>query len=223
MKKTFKVLLLPTEIAQPDQLIYQQIKNVYGESIDNPVLEFTTNETYIRNSVLMNSGKAATNSQSRNQFFELHIVSDDSINADDWYYCSKNDDSMNGGAMRCLVRSSCPFDKKIIASSDKSITPNSWIPESFINEYVKASKEGKPITDIDLEIGNDANIQGYPEEGGSHIKTAPDSSIVFHESKMYSREQLKDIMIRFLEFAVVPDGNPALISGRLDKWLEDNI
>lgn len=218
MKKTFKVILLPTEKAQPNQLIYQQIKNVYGETVREPVLEFTTNETYIRNSVLMNSGKAATNSQSMDQYFELHIISDDDINFCDWYYnpVLKKVQKKYSKEQDYIKRDNC---KKIIASTDKSITLNSCIQESFIKAYVKAFNEKHPISEVDLEIKDVYvnGLDGYPSI--DLIKTREDGSVIIRQSKTYSRLEVEALLNSYQEYAWK---NGVTIMD-LNKWIETNV
>lgn len=219
MKKTFKVVLMPTEKAQLDQLIYRQVKSVFGETIDKPVLEFTTNETYIRNSVLMNSGNAVTNSQSRDQYFELLVISNDDLKEGDWYYCSDRNH-----VNKCFEYQACPFDKKIIASTDKAMTPNSWIPESFINDYVEAFNEGREITEVDLEIGKASKFSSDESvlefSVNEKLNTSPDKSVIIYQIKMYSRDQVANFLEQWnLEFTE----NSEVYKMGLHKWIEDNL
>lgn len=37
------------------------------------------------------------------------------------------------------------------------------------------------------------------------------------------RDQVKDAISRFLDYAVTPDGNPQLIKGKLDEWFNNNF
>jgi len=210
------MVMLTTDKAQSSQLIYQKIKSVFGETINKPILEFTTNETYIRNSVLMNSGMAATNSQSKNKFFELYIISNDEIKGG-WVYNVSIDKIQNVEIAEKEflyldngLKVSRKYCNKIISSTDKSITPDSWTPESFIITYIKSFNESKPITEVDLEI--EIFSTQCPVE---RIKTSPDGSVIIHQAKMYSREEVIKLLKDF------DDAGGANID--VDKWIEENL
>jgi len=179
--------MLTTDKAQSSQLIYQKIKSVFGETINKPILEFTTNETYIRNSVLMNSGMAATNSQSKNKFFELYIISNDEIKGG-WVYNVSIDKIQNIKIAEKEflyldngLKVSRKYCKKIISSTDKSITPDCWIPESFVNDFIKSFNEGKPITEVDLEmLVAKAQGNGTVDTITRLLNSRPDCSVIIH-------------------------------------------
>ena len=81
----------------------------------------------------------------------LYITSDDEIKEGDWYY------DTNHNAIG-KYDSSAQIGKKIVATTDKSIMhlsnngrvgyPLPNIPESFIQDYIKAYNEGNPIETI---------------------------------------------------------------------------
>jgi len=54
----------------------------------------------------------------------------------------------------------CIFDPinpdKILASTDKFLTPDALIPESFLPQYVKAFNDIQPIKEINLEVKYDS-------------------------------------------------------------------
>ncbi len=80
---------------------------------------------------------------------------------------------------------------KLIASSDKSLTPDSWIPDSFIRYYVEEYHNRKLISEVMLEVALDENIKDYPEFGGNGIpKTSEDGSVIIHKQKTYSEEEV---------------------------------
>lgn len=137
--KTYLVIMLPTE--NVDGIINRHLGIDYKESWLSPA--------------------------NKKGNYHLYILSDEEIKEGDWYI----DDSNS-------VRQSITSDKdywirrkdykKVIASTDKSLGQKAFpdlhpsksnsfillpqIPESFIQEYVKAYNEGKPITEVDLEM-----------------------------------------------------------------------
>ncbi len=82
----------------------------------------------------------------------------------------------------------------IIASTDKTLTPKAWINDYFINDYVVCYANRNIIRRVDLIIISDDNIKGYPEFGGNGIiKTREDGSVIIHEEKTYSEEEVISI------------------------------
>lgn len=155
----------------------------------------------------------------------LYIISDDEIKEGDWYIDDTN-----------LVRQSITSDKdywnrrkdykKIVATTDKLIFNNQGLqqylpqlPESFIQAYIKAYNEDKPITEVDLlceEVGN-KEYDGIPQ-------TRPDNTVIVHQSKMYSRDEVEKLIHLYhkawkerpiYEF----DEDPPIPN----KWIQDNL
>lgn len=117
---------------------------------------------------------------------------------------------------------------KVIAYTDKSMMPNSWIPESFVKAYIKAFNEGKPITEVDLEM-----IELFSENGEHwktnkgasesliskfELKTRCDNSVIINHSKLYSRKEL-DL---FFEYANQSDNEDIGLGELFDKWILKN-
>ena len=72
----------------------------------------------------------------------LYIISNDEIKEDDLIISIIKGDI---GQSKYNTKNSEVW-KKIISSTDKSITPNSMIEDSFINEYIKSYNQDKTIT-----------------------------------------------------------------------------
>lgn len=133
----------------------------------------------------------------------LYILSDDEIKEGDWYFDTET-------KIICKsINNIKVFDcwKKIVATTDKSLkllqfydlkdnrgefnTVESLpqLPESFIQAYIKAYNEGKPITEVDLEITCKADYDKNPEMYGTGmfnsgkftdiIKTRPDNTVIW--------------------------------------------
>ena len=64
------------------------------------------------------------------------------------------------------------------------------IPESFIQTYIKAYNEGKPITEVGLEV----DIVGASTSSGAivDIKTNKNNDVIVHlkEEKLYSKDDI---------------------------------
>lgn len=132
----------------------------------------------------------------------LYLISDREIKEGDWQYTRLHGITQ----AKNLLWSEQEGAKKVIATTDKSLgytdhrispVPNfcdyPQLPKSFIQAFVKAYNEGKPINEVDLEY--------YPEEEvwsaqqGAYtieakLKTRPDNTVIIHQSKMYSREDM---------------------------------
>jgi hypothetical protein len=84
---------------------------------------------------------------------------------------------------------------KIISSTDKSITPNSWIPDSFVIDYVKAYNEGRPITDVGLDMEEvTANVFPSNPSRWNKIKTRADGSVILHQEKTHTIDEHKKLV-----------------------------
>lgn len=91
---------------------------------------------------------------------------------------------------------------KIIASTDKEITPNSWIPESFVSTFISEYNKGNVIKEVQVECEEDKFSKfkrvGYFGEWykNNWIKTNEDKSIIISliESRTYTREETKQLM-----------------------------
>lgn len=223
--KTFRVVMLATKKANPDYIIFFRTRDVYGKLIDRPCLEASSNKTFIRNVDLINQGRAETNAQDKYEFQNLYVISNEEIKEGDW--CLGGDR---------IFHNTVQLDAyiniyKIVASTDKSLketvsydtdgkTPNGYaaiptIPESFVNAYIEAYNENKPITEIDLEM------EEFSRQVPSitRIKTRSDGSIINHESKMYSREDVKKLIYEFSTKVF----SEKFEADDTNKWIEEHL
>ena len=168
----------------------------------------------------------------------LYILSDDEIKEGDWYY-----DYMLRVVLQATKTSTHNGGndyKKIVATTDTSLHTtecvdgselmDEWqgekidlhtelpqLSESFIQAYIKAYNEGKHITEVDLEMDIIKN-ENYTGNGdslisGYKIKTRPDNTVIVHQSKMYSREELISLCKK-----AYTEGY-----GDLSEWIEENL
>ncbi len=252
MKKEYKVVILPTQKASR---LFKETMNLFGD-VGSKKLEFTTNETLIRNNHLITNRKAATNSLSKYEFYELYAISDDEVRDGDYYLYGKS-------VFKCTEKGESDDCKKlgcqkVIATTDKYLGCSNTsisnllpqIPESFIQAYVKAYNEGKPITEIDLEMEPEykQSQSGCGRFEYKKIKIRPDNTVIIHsyvdskiddaykrgyfdrdndihQSKMYSREDVKEcIKYMFMKERDIREKTSHFIDTcDLDKFIEDNL
>lgn len=124
----------------------------------------------------------------------LCIISNDAIRGGDWYL-------KRHMMTKEWYLAQCPFGcindqpdcHKVISSTDKEITPYSWISETFVKAYVRAFSKGHPINEVEMEI--DSATNKVPEgKTISWIKKRKDGSVIIHQSKSYSRAEVFKLM-----------------------------
>lgn len=227
MKKTFKVVMLPTEKAtglckDKRATNYPNLLNHHKPNFYN---ELGTNDKWTEN-------------------YHLYIISDDEIKEGDWYI---NTAQLPNKVLQ-HSKEGVEFAKrhnmilsKIVATTDKSLSYDakmygkaiegykqqlSQLPESFIQAYIKAYNEEHPITEVDLEMIETTfpNEEGIPNcFEGYEIKTRPDNTVIVHESKKYSRDEVLEFAQKYAR--MVTERN--ILNGykliHNHKWIEDNL
>ncbi len=104
----------------------------------------------------------------------LYAVSNEEINDNDWVL------HKSGHFVYQVFDARYVEDcKKVIASTDKEITPDFWIHESFVNAFVLSYNNKKTIKEI--KIGSKARGNG---------------SVVIHPNKTYSQEEVDEMLDR---------------------------
>lgn len=163
MKKTFKVVMLSTEKASP--LFDKKGQLEYNI---NPPLHGIRDLGW--------------------KYQHLYIISDDEIKEGDWYM-----NKFGRLSIKVIGDKSNEGDKKIVATTDKSLEITVYskyistvegkntrykqlpqLPESFTQAYIKAYNEGKPITEVDLEMEYN-KLYPMVENNNLIIKTRPDN------------------------------------------------
>lgn len=200
--KTFPVVMLPTKEAS----ILAFVKKI-GEE---PVLQ----SSMLRS---LNNGLGIHfEGYYKPDYQHLYIISDDEIKEGDYgigyaegirgkgarHFLFKHDGS-NLAKLNTITEGA----KKVVATTNKSIS-NPYnahgnqkalgeIHESFIQAFIKAYNDPSVpnITEVDLEmyehiIGNKGSMAEPNFETELRIKTRPDNTVIVHQSKMYSRDQL---------------------------------
>jgi hypothetical protein len=187
-QETFNVVMLPTEKAS--------------------LLVFTNNKLYY-------SDLGHLTNDWINQ--HLYIISNNTIVEGDWVLINnsfKVKVELDGSTLGyrtdvafLYLRENERSVKKIVASTDKDITPSTWIGESFVQVFIKNYNEGKVIDSISLEkddyfvSNNETFIDSINAKGnyfthGKKIKTRPDGSVIIHPNKTYSQAEVDSMLDR---------------------------
>lgn len=212
MKKTFKVVMLPTEKAINDYSLVLLPKNKLQIMSPTDMIDY------------LDSQSDATKRQ------ELYILSDEEIKEGDWCINIKKDKTFQYNQKIYAIiwayeKQEC---EKIEATTDKSIYYKDDIaqdtkdlpqlPESFIQAYIKSYNEGKPITEVDLEMEELPSFGTIPDS--YIIKTRPDNTVIVRQSKMYSRGEVVNLFNKYVEDL----HNPKTSGFRgFYEWIEDNL
>lgn len=184
----------------------------------------------------------------------LYIISDDEIKEGDWIYWSGIGDQPKIAQAKgnCDFYNKSEYYHKIVAATDQSLivsseattSPNPikllpQIPISFIKAYIKAYNEGKPITEVDLEmtqilpsnLPEDTKGRTISFKMMKQIKTRLDNTVIVHQSKMYSRDEVKNLIIK-VHTDLASHSNTLFYekwASKLsfyemrDKWIEENL
>lgn len=112
------------------------------------------------------------------------------------------------------------------------------LPESFIKAYIEAYNDNRQITEVDLEIELnqcDGCQRGIPVIDGIHkddqafgigctrhlynkIKTRPDNTVIVHESRKYSRDQVIDFIEEYSIYQYKMGDNI-----NIEEWISENL
>lgn len=120
--------------------------------------------------------------------------------------------------------------REIIASTDKSLKISSWepyhehpqislptIPDSFVQAYIKSYNEGKPITEVSLEMtASNGEPVSFKEWNGKFdkVKTREDGSVIVHQSKLYTRDEVINL---------VSHARRNANSMSFEDWIKENL
>jgi len=180
MTKKFPVVMLPTEKASDLCLYTPQTHDVRTDVLNHG-----------------NYNQRLYGLDKNPLYQHLYILSDDEIKEGNWYlwYNGKEWSLRQYSGAFNLPGSTKDSGKKIVATTDKSlgnqrenhfdVIPLPQLPESFIQAYIKAYNEGKPITEVDLlceEVGN-KEYDGIPQ-------TRLDNTVIVRETQQYNFEDL---------------------------------
>ncbi len=122
----------------------------------------------------------------------LFIISDEEPNVGDYYFKNGAIDRMSheqytkGNIDKC---------KKIIASTDKHMTPKCLIPESFIMIYVDQYNLGKKIELVELKLREGGfvismGVTGLNRHSAFEIEACEDGYVSIMPQKTYSKREV---------------------------------
>ena len=199
MKKTHKVILLPVDGKELKTKC--DCEPVKGLDNSTEIIEhhyscgLLTQYLFKEHRVYLNGDRV-----------HICITSDEEAVEGDWFIdLDRNTihkSSFPDGLPPFLKRRS----KKIVATTDRSLhtgighidESQIWkyylpqIPISFIEAYVKAYNNGSPITEVSLEY--DCDHTQMPNKVIDMIKTRSDNTVIIHQAKNYTRDELKQQM-----------------------------
>ncbi len=99
------------------------------------------------------------------------------------------------------------------------------IPVSFIEAYVKAYNNGSPITEVSLEY--DCDHTQMPNKVIDIIKTRADNTVIIHQSKTYTRDEVIALCAQSWDESLRVNRNPTRTSDNYEssfpKWIESKI
>lgn len=233
MKKTFPIVMLPTEKADSNSIIkYSNCKLMYNNAQKHLYLT----QSYLK------SIDASSN--------HLYILSDEEIKEDDWQYdrlhgvllCKNPSWSKQVGAKKIVATTDKSLKIRVkqyfveVDNEDMELFELPQLPESFIKEYIKAYNEGNPITEVDLEMikccGRCDDI--HDECQGDILKTTPNNEVVVCYKKepvigLYTKIHVARLCLKmqhdYSKFKESCHYGPNMreIAEWTDKWLEENL
>lgn len=158
----------------------------------------------------------------------LYFISDREIKEGDWYI---HNQKPNGLRIYKCTSIAIPMDaKKIEATTDPSIcSPHPsdigmvafqipQIPESFIQAYVKANGD---IKDVMIEIERVFGV--HTPDFSTEVKTRPDNTVIIHQSKTYTRDEVKIKLENLINAINLHNENDKLCNFIFQDWIEENL
>lgn len=130
----------------------------------------------------------------------LYIVLDKEIKEGDWVY-DKVAKFIKQATKHTivLIGKTNEYYLKVMASTDKEITPTALLPNNFIASYIKSYNEDRIITLIDIELYKPNAAYQVSEHWA--IKTRGDKKTIYvyrltpsFERETYTREQVDDLI-----------------------------
>lgn len=228
----------------PNPLNKPEVNHLDFDKLNNNIqnLEWVTEKENIQHSYDMRNKFMGLRNNSH-----LYIVSNDEIKEGDWQYTRLHGITQ----AKNLLWSEQEGAKKVVATTDKSLYPKCdgkcagnecvclmpQLTESFIQAYIKAYNEGKPITEVDLEMEENtkfkkplASVYNSTRailnnlDTTYTIKTRPDNTVIVHQSKMYSRDEVIKLIEKYHKAWVDrpiydDDEDPPIPS----NWIQDNL
>lgn len=173
----------------------------------------------------------------------LYIISNDDIKSGDYFICIKNECLQRADDN---YEQTCDSDKKVIATTDRTLLKNfnrggdggytlfPLIPESFTKVYINKHNDGEPIFEVDVEMEKYGYCGACRAVGMWHcanadtcgnaqelwrLKTREDGTIILRQSKKYSREEIRKILINY-SFAM---GLNPIGGAKFDNWFAENL
>lgn len=136
----------------------------------------------------------------------------------------------HNGSIPSKVNALAKGSKKVIAITDEWLgTDNGMkganvmfnkfpqIHESFIKDYVEAQGKIEEVL-VEYEESDDSSLDFGGIYIPSRIKTRSDNTIIIHEAKTYTREELRELLIVFGNYPVNRNSQQWV-----DYWMQINL
>lgn len=213
-----KLVMLPVNQKAESCLILEQ-------GIGSKVLRYYPNKYFTREYLQQSYSKA----------YHLYIVSDREIKEGDWILMITN-----GHITRCVNtdKSSLQDWRKIEATTDYLIIPINWeeddnvpyIPESFIQIYIKNYNLGTPIkkTYLETELCNAQGTGGCCAGQCTFIKVRTEGKkagcVLCHQIKeTFTRFEVEDVLEECLQHLVYQSNLPKITDNdSVKEWFNKN-
>jgi len=125
---------------------------------------------------------------SKNQF--LYITTNEGIKEGDYILCGLVSPN---SSIKIVPKSKdySLYTNKIIATNDESLE-FPLIHDSFLPPFIKSYNDKNQITEVDLEIDLIEYATDYGNEVYDYkINTRKDNTVIIHQSKVYTKEDMK--------------------------------
>ena len=135
---------------------------------------------------------------------------------------------LNDGLKKIVVTTDTNINEPKTKEKDVAYAMLPQIPESFMQAYIKAYNEGKPITEVNLEMEIDYITNATPptkpmDSTVYKIKTRPDNTVIIHikEDRLYTKGEVENYLRKmYYEATGQSTGHP---DGFCSKWINNNL
>lgn len=241
MKKTFQIIMLPAEKAPRTYMgegflletfrdhathrIIKEVLTTYYENIGPHKAQYLyiLSEDEIKEDDWCISGKEVfqcKTNEHKGIFKKIVATTDKSLTAgiNNCDGCLANKPIDNNGNHR--MGNEDKYPDYMSCQKSKYIINLPQLPESFIQAYIKAYNEGKPITEVDLEMEKVFGV--LTPDFTDEIKTRSDNTVIVHQSKMYSRDEVISLLNKcWYDSAALGGSDNDCMS--IENWIKENL
>ena len=185
MKKTFEITMMPSNRGRLPETGVMFLDSIAKGNL-------------VRNVPIKKNDVVSNITYTDCEYQHLYVFSTDEVRNGDWYY-----DEELGYPKQRVYADPIPqlLVKKIIASTDKNVTPAAYLSDTFISYYIKKYNEGEPVVAVELDMVDRGR---YSEDYGGGIwcpriqpVVEPCGQVIVHSPKLAEpkRKAYKVIML----------------------------